>query len=110
MAPSAVPHDAPHWVYRLVDIHNEIVYVGFTGLPEKRLTQHKAATWGPHLRLIVWQKCSSKKAAMALERETIRRFRPRYNVAHNLRHHRRYVDHEETARLRTQTRILAAVG
>lgn len=74
---------APHFLYRLLDSAGDLLYVGCTVDPERRLTEHRRKSWGSEIA--AWQVDEFRDAhsAFAAERDAIATESPRYNAMHN---------------------------
>ena len=78
-------------VYRFVDVHDEVVYVGKAGDLKRRLTQYRNAGTTrrgrkPHRIMkdaarLEWQVCASELEASLEEIRQIQRLKPRHNIA-----------------------------
>lgn len=67
-------------VYRYYAADGELLYVGCTGYPLQRMTQHsKNSAWWPQVRRQVVESYPTAAAGFDREREVIATERPRYN-------------------------------
>ena len=81
----------PHWLYRLYDADGELLYIGQTYRPARRISYHKSrarsdfgSDWFLDVCRAEWQRYPDYDAVLWAEREAIKAERPRYNVVHNL--------------------------
>lgn len=75
-------HD--HALYRLYDESGQLLYVGISVDPGKRLAQHRSdKKWWSEVSNITIQPMATRKVALAAEREAIKDERPVYNLVHN---------------------------
>lgn len=84
-----------HFVYRVYDEFDLLLYVGCTAHPENRLKQHKAdrAPWLPHMSRVRMEGPYTKAAGFAQEKSVIATEEPYFNslpshVSHNARRRR----------------------
>lgn len=77
----SVPLERPHYLYRIFNSIDELIYVGETSQPLDRMLQHKRnSEWFPLSTRILFYGCDSKKEALALEEISINRETPIYNI------------------------------
>jgi S-DNA-T family DNA segregation ATPase FtsK/SpoIIIE len=73
-------------VYRWVSHDEEVLYIGISSDPERRLGQHISdKPWveeAARVELVEW--CDSREDALILEEDLIRSEQPRYNIVHNM--------------------------
>jgi predicted GIY-YIG superfamily endonuclease len=75
-------NDALQWLYYVVNLDGEIIYVGITGMVSNRVRLHKKGkVWWPEADRIMVAKIKPAEAH-ATEKYEIKRLRPKYNVAH----------------------------
>lgn len=71
----------PHYVYRLFDIHDRLIYVGCTWDPKSRLDTHAKSSWWyeqvARTRVVIFP---SRLYALEKEREAIGEENPRWNI------------------------------
>lgn len=73
----------PHFVYRLYDATETLIYVGLTGSIAHRMRQHQAdKPWWSEVARVEVQQCEDRRAAADLERALIVRHTPCHNVVH----------------------------
>ncbi|MFE0353620.1 GIY-YIG nuclease family protein [Streptomyces nigra] len=71
-------------LYRFFDEAGELLYVGISGDPELRRTQHsKDKSWWPEVMDSTVEWFNNRDVALGKEAAAIRREKPRYNVQHN---------------------------
>jgi predicted GIY-YIG superfamily endonuclease len=71
-------------LYRFRDEAGDLLYVGISGDPELRRTQHsKDKSWWPEVMETAVEWFNNRDVALAKEAAAIRRERPKYNVQHN---------------------------
>lgn len=74
-------------LYRLYDVHGDLLYIGISSEPEERWKDHKWVprhdTWIAKVtrRSVAWH--PSRAAALAAEAKAIHAEKPRYNGTHN---------------------------
>lgn len=84
MAQSHSTDLTPTSVYRYFDRDGILLYVGITGRGMSRNSEHnKSKDWWPYVTRQEVDHCKTRRAALNLERETIRQFRPPFNTQHN---------------------------
>ncbi|MEV8610211.1 GIY-YIG nuclease family protein [Amycolatopsis sp. NPDC051373] len=73
-----------HALYRMYDETGQLLYVGISIDPGKRMAQHRSdKPWFSQVANITVQPMPSRKAALEAERESIKNERPTFNVVHN---------------------------
>lgn len=78
-------HMSVHYVYRLYDRDDALLYVGCTRDVEERMSQHKwTAPWIAEVDRCESDSYPTKAEALAVERAAIISLRPRHNQTHNL--------------------------
>ena len=79
------PHlaDAPHVVYRLLDTNGDLLYIGCTVDPERRLAEHRRKPWGDEIAAWQFDEFVDAESAFLAERDAIASESPRYNAMHN---------------------------
>lgn len=81
--PFALHGAEPNWVYALWS-GNECLHVGLTSNLDKRLACHRSTKpWWGEVDRIVTDEVLGRELAMLHEAHDIKKFRPRYNTAHN---------------------------
>lgn len=71
-------------LYRLFGADNELLYVGITNNPERRLDHHRARKpWWREVTMRVVEWYDDRPAAERAERKAIQTEGPRYNIHHN---------------------------
>lgn len=83
--------ERPHFVYRIFDADDALIYIGCARDVESRLTLHCARSsqsprsWAIRRRMVrhTVEEFPTKAAARAAEAEAIRSERPELNVLHN---------------------------
>lgn len=69
------------WVYRCFDVDGHLLYIGRTGSPRRRVTNHRSTTsWWPEVARMSWERHKDAELAELL---AIVNEHPRYNVAGN---------------------------
>jgi predicted GIY-YIG superfamily endonuclease len=72
-----------HYVYRMFDQHDRLLYIGRTYQPTQRLIGHKSATpWFADVVRIEWRCYPDFRAAELAEKLAIRREKPIHNKVH----------------------------
>ena len=78
---SALPAEATHTLYRLFDESGELLYVGITSNPERRLHHHKhTKPWWSEVATVTFENHPTGDDVAAAEADAIESERPRYNV------------------------------
>lgn len=75
-----------HWVYRMFDTSNTLLYVGCTSSPTNRLQSHikkDKKLWAKEVTLITWMHYSDKVSALEAESRAIHLEKPLYNIVYN---------------------------
>ncbi|QLQ11123.1 MAG: GIY-YIG nuclease family protein [Nocardioidaceae bacterium] len=86
--PCIIHDNELNWVYSLWS-GDACLYVGITNNLKRRLAQHRSGQpWWPEVDRIVSDKVIGRVPAMEFEAHDIRKYRPKYNIAHNPDHHR----------------------
>lgn len=81
LAESIAQGASGHVVYLLSAAEGDVIYIGRSGDLPARLRGHSGASdWWPHVASGWWYPCDDIVTARLLERESIARYRPRYNV------------------------------
>ena len=76
--------DVPTSLYRLFSDEGELLYVGISVRPEKRMYEHsQRKTWWPEVEYQFVTLCNSRRDALELEEVVIKTERPKYNLTHN---------------------------
>lgn len=76
--------DIPVALYRMFSASGELLYIGQSESPEKRLAQHRiSADWITETALITVDWFSNRSSAMRAERSAIMAEAPLHNVANN---------------------------
>jgi predicted GIY-YIG superfamily endonuclease len=76
----------PHWVYRMFDVDDLLLYVGMTHKPARRMTDWRkhgkadAAHWFNAVHRVSWHWYRNKPQAMRAERQAIQTEDPIHNV------------------------------
>ena len=82
-----MPQDSPTSVYKYYDAHGLILYVGITSRGTTRNGEHnRDKEWWPFVVRQEVEHHPTRAAALDRERSLIRRYRPPFNVVHNLGH------------------------
>jgi len=71
-----------HYVYRVFDRTDELIYIGCTQSLVARMANHKSSWWGYQGWRVVAKVYPTKAQARTVEREAIRAERPRWNLSH----------------------------
>jgi predicted GIY-YIG superfamily endonuclease len=79
------PHlaDAPHFLYRLLAANGDLLYLGCSADPERRLAEHRRKPWGGEIAAWQFAEFRDARSAYAAERDAIASESPRYNAMHN---------------------------
>jgi hypothetical protein len=78
--------EAQHVLYRHWDKDGQLLYVGMTNNPPRRLTSHRAkAEWWAQVSWTSYQKFSSRPALKAGETRAIKTENPRWNIQERVR-------------------------
>lgn len=75
-------------VYRLYDSDENLLYVGQSNWPERRIYKHSTKTWGKDIARSEMDWYESRDEALAAERRLLESHRPLHNVQHA-----RYAEH-----------------
>lgn len=78
--------ETPTELYRHFDSNGCLLYVGISLSTLKRTYEHKKSPWWLQVASISIERFSSRKEALAAEREAIRLEKPRHNKAHASEH------------------------
>lgn len=74
----------PHALYRLFDETGQLLYVGISADPGKRMLQHRSdKVWWEQSATIHVQPMPDRQTALAAEKEAIKNERPLYNKIHS---------------------------
>lgn len=73
-------HGAEHYVYRIMDADDVVLYVGMTWDLNGRLEAHQGRPWAWRIRRVDVTRHAGRAAAMEVERAEIVRLLPLYNV------------------------------
>lgn len=74
----------PNSVYRYYDHAGRLIYIGITARGIQRQHEHsQISEWFPHAVTQHLEACPDRDAALRLERELIKAFRPPFNKTHN---------------------------
>lgn len=72
------------WVYICYGDNDEVIYVGVSSQPKARLKEHKAkSTWFPLCRNTDMLSFDDRHSALLMEKELIRKEKPRFNLCLN---------------------------
>lgn len=78
----------PTYLYRLLDDHGRLLYVGISNGPIYRLFQHlEEKPWAPQIAWQNVQRFASREDAEQAERQSIQCERPLYNIQFNNEEH-----------------------
>lgn len=70
-----------HWIYRVFDAGDRLLYVGCTTDPHTRFSAHKKrSAWYPDAVRCEWDPVLGREAALIAERRAIRNELPIFNV------------------------------
>lgn len=85
-------HPQKTWLYRAVDASGELLYVGITSDPVKRMDAHikDASPWVPFANDVELYEFPSREAAAAAERTAISDEAPTYNIQGNSEFNQRF--------------------
>lgn len=79
--PYNMPH--PHWVYRVFDADDALLYIGCSLNPAQRLDGHAVSkVWWEFVRSITVESYPTKAEARVAEAAAIAAEKPRYNIKH----------------------------
>ncbi len=80
--PARKKKQPPHYLYRLFDERDRLLYVGESWSAPSRAKQHRSGQqWWDQVRRMTVEVYSSRETALAAEAEAIRTEKPRYNRA-----------------------------
>lgn len=69
-----------HYVYRLYDADDRVLYVGCSSSPLRRLFSHRSKSWGKQVVSVRWYLHEERSAALADEAAQIAELQPPHNV------------------------------
>jgi predicted GIY-YIG superfamily endonuclease len=76
------PEHMPHYVYRLFDVDDNLLYVGCSYRPDLRLRQHRGrAPWAAEIATVRHTVWPTRSKALEMERKAIAEEDPRHNKA-----------------------------
>ncbi|MEU6221847.1 GIY-YIG nuclease family protein [Streptomyces sp. NPDC047022] len=73
-------------VYRLFNNAGEIIYVGISQDPDKRIQTHARKTWGHEIARHEWKWYANVREAKEKEQRLIEKYEPQHNIVHTDRH------------------------
>lgn len=91
----------PHYVYRIYDTRERLIYVGCTSNLFGRLKAHQLNSWWVHMAARVKAKVyADSGAALAVERDAIDTEHPRWNLRGSWKHRARWSEQDYADYLR----------
>jgi predicted GIY-YIG superfamily endonuclease len=69
-----------HWVYRLYDAEDTLLYVGMTFQQHTRYEEHRRKWWGEQIARVEWESFPNRKTARDAEGIAINDENPVYNT------------------------------
>lgn len=74
-----------HYLYRLYDANDQLLYVGISKSAIHRLHQHlETQPWGDEIAYQKIERFEDRKTVAAAERQAIKTEHPKYNIVHNV--------------------------
>lgn len=72
------------WLYRFWSADDRLLYVGITDRGRTREKEHaRSKSWWPEVHHVTVEPVATRAELLHLEREAIRKGRPKYNIQHN---------------------------